>query len=162
MVQKLLNKSTTTCCSAWGELPVEGLVLWGPQGSLLGQLFFLIFINDIVSDIGFNICLLPDETSMYLVVENPNIAAVTLQSDIVKVSNWADRWHVDFNPSKTDINPHPSLYMNGVQVKAKVIIIIYLNVLFIITYILPFSTNFVKSLVVSACKLLFGDVSQSF
>ena len=93
-----------------------------PQGSIL---LFLIFINDIVSDIGSNIRIFADDTSMYIVVENPNIAAATLQSDIDKVSNWADKWHVDFNPSKsecllisrkTGVNPHPSLYMNGVQV----------------------------------------------
>ena len=60
----------------------------------MGQLFFLIFINDIVSDIGFDICLLENNTSMYLVVENPNVAAV-------KVSNWTDKWHVDVNLSKS-------------------------------------------------------------
>ena len=91
----------------------------------MGPLLFLIFINDTVSDIGSNIRLFADDTSMYIVVENPNIAAATLQSDIDKVSNWADKWHVDFNPSKskcllisrkTGVTPHPSLYMNGVQV----------------------------------------------
>ena len=72
-------------------------------------------INDIVSDIGSNIRLFADDTSMYLVVENPNIAAATLQSGIDKVSNWADKWHVDFSPSKSKcllisrksaVNPH--------------------------------------------------------
>ena len=62
-------------------------------------MLFLIFINDFVSDIGSNIRVFADDTSMYL-VENPNIVAVTLQSDIDKVSTWADRSRVDFNPSK--------------------------------------------------------------
>ena len=104
---------------------MEGLVLWGATRINLGTIAFLIFINDIVSDIGSNIRLFADDTSMYLVLENPDIAVATLQSDIDKVSNWADKWHVDFNPYKskyllisrnTGVNPHPSLYMNGVQV----------------------------------------------
>ena len=50
------------------------------EGSvLLGPLLFLIFINDIVSDIGSNIRLFADDASMYLAVENSNIPAVTLQ-----------------------------------------------------------------------------------
>jgi len=46
-----------------------------------------MFINDIVSDISSDIHRFADDTSMYLVVENPNNAAVTLQSDNDKVSN---------------------------------------------------------------------------
>jgi hypothetical protein len=57
-----------------------------PQGSILGPLMFLIFINDIVVDIGSHIRFFADDTSLYIIVENPNAAAELLQSDILKIT----------------------------------------------------------------------------
>ena len=72
-----------------------------PQGSILGPLLFLIFINDIVQDIQSNIRLFADDTSLYIKVDHPISAADALNSDISKISNWANKWLVTFNPSKS-------------------------------------------------------------
>lgn len=43
-----------------------------------------------------------DDTSLYLIIENPNIANQQLQSDIQTNTAWDDRWLVTFNPSKSE------------------------------------------------------------
>ena len=53
-----------------------------PQGSILEPLLFLLFINDIVTNIGSNIRLFADDTSLFIIVENPDMAAELLNMDL--------------------------------------------------------------------------------
>ena len=64
----------------------------------LGPILFLIYNNDIVAEIGSSIRLFADDTSLYIIVENPITSAVCLNSDLSKISIWANNWLVDFNP----------------------------------------------------------------
>ena len=73
-----------------------------PQGSILDPLLFLLYNNDIVKNIGSNIHLFADDTSLFLIVDNPTTAALCLNSDLEKISRWAAIWLVTFNPSKNE------------------------------------------------------------
>ena len=71
-----------------------------PQCSILCSLFFLVYMNDIVTDIGSNIRLFADDTSLYIIVDSPLVAAETLNADLENISRWTATWLMIFNPNK--------------------------------------------------------------
>ena len=62
-----------------------------------------IYINDIVNEIESTIKLFADVTSLSLALNDPDIRAELLNSDLDKIKNWARKWKVKFNEDKTDL-----------------------------------------------------------
>ena len=72
-----------------------------PQGSVLGPLLFLVFINDLEEGIISQIKFFADDTSLYSVVKDPEITASELNHDLEVINNWAKQWKMSFNPDPT-------------------------------------------------------------
>ena len=93
-----------------------------PQGSVLGPILFLICINDITDDLATNPCIYADDTTLLEVVSDPVISTDRLNNDLLKISEWSDRWLMTINPSMVFSNKkvkhdHPSLSMMGCDIK---------------------------------------------
>ena len=63
-----------------------------PQGSVLGHILFLMYINDLGSNIKSNIKFFADDTMLYSIVRNPATSANNLNHDLDIIQHWAYQW----------------------------------------------------------------------
>ena len=73
-----------------------------PQGSVLGPWLFLIYINDVTENLKSDCLLYADDTSVFDIVDDPVTSSQKLNNDLSEIKDWARKWLVTINPSKTD------------------------------------------------------------
>ena len=89
--------------SVEGELSEWAAVKSGvPQGSVLGPLLFLIYINDIDEDIVSKFSKFADDSKVAKIVNNLDDAEI-LRTDIVRLQNWTHDWQMEFNSDKCKV-----------------------------------------------------------
>ena len=100
-----------------------------PQGSILGPLLFLVYINDLPDGLKSNAKLFADDTSLFTIVKDKNESAIILNDDLQLISSWAYKWKMLFNPDpkkpvqevlfsrKNQIQDHPTISLNNIQVE---------------------------------------------
>ena len=73
-----------------------------PQGSVLGLILFLIYINDLDTNIVSKISKFVDDTKLCRRARNPD-DIVELQEHINKLVEWANKWQMNFNVDKCSV-----------------------------------------------------------
>jgi len=75
-----------------------------PQGSILGPLLFLIYVNDTDSDISSSVRLFADDCIIYQEVRN-TVDAELLQQDPYKLYHLTQTWQLKLNLTKCKVMP---------------------------------------------------------
>ena len=83
--------------SSWADVK-SGI----PQGSVLGPILFVIFINDLPDNLNGQAEMFADDTKVFQRILNPGDCDI-LQSDLDSLSSWADKWQLKFNIKKCGI-----------------------------------------------------------
>ena len=110
--QRVVINGTT---SSWRDV-MSGV----PQGSVLGPILFLIYINDIDEGLMCKVSKFADDTKIATKVTTSHDKE-KLQTDIDHLVSWANKWQMKFNVEKCKVlhigsnNDHVQYSMNGIQ-----------------------------------------------
>ena len=83
-----------------------------PQGSVLGPIMFLIYVNDLPEIVSSTVKLFADDTKLYRMIKNEE-EELQLQEDLNHLQKWSENWQLPFNVEKCKVlhlGPHNEEY----------------------------------------------------
>jgi len=84
------------------EIEVMSAISGVPQGSVLGPLLLLLFVNDLPRWIVNSMNMFADDTKLWCIIENESDSK-SLQKDLDSLANWSQKWMLEFNFSKCKV-----------------------------------------------------------
>jgi hypothetical protein len=90
-----------------GLLTLREITIVSVQGSILGPLLFLLYINYIVDNIQSQVRLFADDTSIFLIVDNAIESADILNRDLNTITSWSNKWILSHQISSSSLQFEP-------------------------------------------------------
>ena len=81
------------------EAPVKS---GAPQGTVLGQMMFILYINNISKNTSSIVKLFADDCLQYRRIQCQQVAPL-LQEDLDQLCSWVCQWQMSFNPEKCSV-----------------------------------------------------------
>ena len=96
-----------------------------PQGSVLGPMLFLVYVNDISESLLSLTRLFADDSSLFYSASNIQDIEGIINYDLQVLISWAKQWLINFNPQKTEallftlkqIERFPNLIFNNIPIQ---------------------------------------------
>jgi len=100
----LLNRKQRVCVNGY-QSSWQSVLSKVPQGSVLGPVLFLIFINDLDTGIVNHILKFADDTKVFGNINHVS-DSIKLQEDLNALFNWSQDWQMKFNVDKCKGHAH--------------------------------------------------------
>ena len=100
-----------------------------PEGSILGPLLFLVYIDELPNELKSNAKLFADDMSLFTIVEDKQESADVLNNDLSLISKWDFNWKMLINSDtnkpaqevlfsrKNKTQNHSNISLNNIQVE---------------------------------------------
>ena len=85
-------------------VPSDTLPVWSgvPQGSVLGPVLFLIYINNLLEEVVSGGKLFADDSKLFKRIKSTEDRDI-LQEDLMKLQEWSRKWLLEFNENKCKV-----------------------------------------------------------